>query len=144
MKVGVVMMATADGADTASVAKKVEQLGFDSFWLPEHPILPVHYTTKYPLSDDGRIPDFYGQMVDPLVGLACAASVTSTIKLATGICLIPERDTLVTAKAVATLDHFRMAVCCSASGWAGCVRKPRSWVRSLPRVGGVPKKVSWP
>lgn len=106
MKIGINMLATAQAADVAAVAHKAEALGFESFWLPEHPVLPVHYTSRYPFSEDGIIPDIYGQFVDPLIGLSFAAAVTTKLKLATGICLIPERDPIVTAKAVATLDHY--------------------------------------
>jgi len=106
MKIGINMMATAQAADVTAVARKAEALGFESLWLPEHPILPVHYTSRYPFSEDGVIPEIFGQFVDPLIGLSFAAAVTTKLKLATGICLIPERDPIVTAKAVATLDHY--------------------------------------
>lgn len=106
MKIGLVMIATEQAVDTATVARKAEELGFDSLWLPEHPIVPVRYATRYPFSDDGSIPDFFAHMVDPFIGLSLAAAVTTTLKLGTGVCLIPERDPLVTAKVVATLDHY--------------------------------------
>jgi probable F420-dependent oxidoreductase len=106
MKIGLLMLATAQAAEVGAVAQKAEALGFDSFWLPEHPVIPVHYKSRFPYTEDGVIPDLYAQFVDPFVGLSFAAAVTKTIKLGTAICLVPERDPLVTAKAVATLDHY--------------------------------------
>jgi len=106
MKIGVFMFETEYSADPAVLAKKAEELGFDSFWVPEHAIIPIKYTSRYPGSEDGIIPDAYGRIVDPFVALARASAVTKTIKLGTGICLIPERNPLLLAKEVATLDHF--------------------------------------
>ena len=106
MKIGVLMLATAQAAEVGAVAQKAETLGFDSLWLPEHPVIPVHYKSRFPYTEDGIIPDLYAQFVDPFVGLSFAAAATTTIKLGTAICLVPEREPLVTAKAVATLDHY--------------------------------------
>jgi len=106
MKVGVFLLASEQTADPAIVAKKAEELGFASFWVPEHPILPVHYTSRYPASPDGRIPAAVGIIADPFVALARASAVTSTIQLGTGVCLIPERNPLLLAKEVATLDCY--------------------------------------
>jgi len=106
MKVGVFLLASESSADPAVVARKAEELGFDSFWVPEHPIIPVKYTTRYPGSADGRLPVAAAQIADPFVALARASAVTKTIQLGTGICLIPERNPLLLAKEVATLDHF--------------------------------------
>jgi probable F420-dependent oxidoreductase len=106
MKVGVFLLPSERSADPAVVAKRAEELGFASFWVPEHPILPVHYTSRYPASPDGRIPAAVGIIADPFVALARASAVTKTIQLGTGICLIPERNPLLLAKEVATLDYF--------------------------------------
>jgi probable F420-dependent oxidoreductase len=106
MNVGVFLLASEQAADPAIVAKKAEELGFASFWVPEHAILPVHYTSRYPASPDGRIPAAVGVIADPFVALARASATTSTIKLGTGVCLIPERNPLMLAKEVATLDHY--------------------------------------
>jgi probable F420-dependent oxidoreductase len=106
MNIGVFVFATDSSADPAVVAQKAEALGFASFWVPEHPIIPIRYTSRYPGSADGVIPDAYGRIVDPFVALARASGVTKTIKLGTGICLIPERNPLLLAKEVATLDRF--------------------------------------
>jgi probable F420-dependent oxidoreductase len=106
MKVGIFVFATDASADPAVLAKRAEELGFASFWVPEHPVIPIKYTSRYPGSADGVIPDAYGRIVDPFVALARASAVTKTIQLGTGICLIPERNPLLLAKEVATLDRY--------------------------------------
>lgn len=106
MNIGVFnYISTAYSADTAVLAKRAEELGYDSFWIPEHPIMPVTYASRLSFYPEG-VPDFYAEMVDPFVALARASAVTKTIKLGTGICLVPERNPLLLAKEVATLDHF--------------------------------------
>jgi probable F420-dependent oxidoreductase len=105
MKVGIFhYLSTAYSIDPAVLAKRAEELGFDSLWLPEHPIFPVTTVSPFPLG--GPIPHFYAEIIDPFVGLARASAVTQTIKLGTGICLVPERNPLLLAKEIATLDHF--------------------------------------
>jgi probable F420-dependent oxidoreductase len=105
MKVGIFhYLSTAYSIDPAVLAKRAEELGFDSIWLPEHPIFPVTTVSPFPLG--GPIPHFYAEIIDPFVGLARASAVTQTIKLGTGICLVPERNPLLLAKEIATLDHF--------------------------------------
>jgi alkanesulfonate monooxygenase SsuD/methylene tetrahydromethanopterin reductase-like flavin-dependent oxidoreductase (luciferase family) len=105
MRVGIFhYLSTAYSINPAVLAQRAEELGFDSFWLPEHPIMPVTTVTPYPLG--GPIPDFFAALIDPFVGLARASTVTKTIKLGTGICLVPERNPLLLAKEIATLDHF--------------------------------------
>jgi probable F420-dependent oxidoreductase len=105
MNVGIFhYLSTAYSIDPAVLAKRAEELGFDSLWLPEHPIFPVTTGSPFPLG--GPIPHFYAEIIDPFVGLARASAVTQTIKLGTGICLVPERNPLLLAKEIATLDHF--------------------------------------
>jgi len=105
MNVGLVhYLSTAYAIDPAVLAKRAEELGFDSLWLPEHPIMPVRTVTPFPLG--GPIPAFYADFIDPFVGLTRASAVTTTLKLGTGICLVPERNPLLLAKEIATLDHF--------------------------------------
>lgn len=106
MKIGVFIFPTATSIDVATLAKHAEAAGFESLWIPEHPVLPVNPKTPFPGSPDGVIPAVYAELVDPFIGLATAASVTTTIKLGTGICLVPERNPLITAKEIATLDHY--------------------------------------
>ena len=105
MSVGIFVFQTGESVDSAILAKHAEELGFESFWVPEHAIIPVHTTSPYAGSPDGVIPDAYGRIVDPFVALARASAVTQTIKLGTGICLVPEHNPLHLAKVIATLDH---------------------------------------
>lgn len=106
MDVGLNMSISTNSIDVAEIAAKAEALGFESIWLPEHPVMPVNTASKYPGSPDGSIPDYMSDMADPYIGLARASAVTTNIKLGTGITLIPERNPLVLAGAIATLDRF--------------------------------------
>jgi probable F420-dependent oxidoreductase len=106
MKIGVNMTLSSQSIDVAVLARKAESLGFESLWLPEHPIIPVHVTTRYQGSPDGAIPPSMSDIADPFVGLARASAVTTTLKLGTGICLVPERHPLLLAKEIASLDYF--------------------------------------
>ena len=106
MKIGVNMTFSSRSIDVAVIAQKAESLGFESLWLPEHPVIPVHVTTRYQGSPDGAIPPSMSDIADPFLALARASAVTTTIKLGTGICLVPERNPLLLAKEIATLDHF--------------------------------------
>jgi probable F420-dependent oxidoreductase len=91
--------------DPAFMAKKAEDLGFDSIWYAEHPAVPVHSDSPFP-STGGEIPWTYSHFTEPYIALARASAVTSTIKLATGITLVPERNPLLLAKEIATLDLY--------------------------------------
>jgi probable F420-dependent oxidoreductase len=106
MKIGVSMTISSRSIPVTVLAQKAESLGFESVWLPEHPVIPVHATTRYPGSADGAIPAFMSDLMDPFIGLAQAAAVTQTLKLGTGICLVPERNPLLLAKEIATLDRL--------------------------------------
>jgi probable F420-dependent oxidoreductase len=104
MNVGISVPLPAYHVDVAMMARKAEELGFESLWCAEHPIIPVHTTSRFPGSADGIIPESYSHFVDPFVALGRASGVTATIKLATGIVLVPERHPLLLAKEIATLD----------------------------------------
>ena len=106
MNIGISTFPTDYSADVAVIAKRAEDLGFESFWVPEHPILPVKGSSPWPGSADGVIPKVYADIVDPFVALGRASAVTTTLKLGTGICLVPERNPLLLAKEVATLDMY--------------------------------------
>ncbi len=106
IKIGIFVFTTSESQDTAVLAKRAEALGFESFWVPEHPIIPVYTTSAPRSSPDGSIAEPYRQIIDPFMALARASGSTRTIKLGTGICLIPERNPLVLAKEVASLDHL--------------------------------------
>jgi len=106
MKIGVMAFPTEYPVDTAVIAERAEELGFESLWVGEHPIMPVHTTSPFPGSPDGVIPPTYSWFVDPFVALARASGVTRSMKLGTGITLVPERNPLLLAKEIATLDHL--------------------------------------
>ncbi len=99
------MFATDQTMDVVSLAREVEARGFDSFYLPEHTHIPVSRRTPPP-TGDAVLPEEYKRTLDPFVALAAAASVTTRIRLGTGIALPAQREPIVTAKAVATLDHL--------------------------------------
>ena len=105
MSVGTSVPLPAYTVDVAFVARKAEELGFDSLWYAEHPILPVHSESPFPATG-GAIPDTYRHFTDPFIALARASGVTTKIKLGTGIVLVPERNPLVMAKEIAALDQF--------------------------------------
>ena len=106
MSIGISTPLPAYKVNAAVTASKAEELGFDSIWYAEHPVMPVHTTSPFAASADGVIPETYAHFADPFIALAQASGATSTIKLATGITLIPERNPLVLAKTVSTLDLF--------------------------------------
>jgi len=105
MTVGVSVPLPAYTVDAAFIGRKAEELGFESLWYAEHPILPVHSDSPFP-GTGGEIPWTYRHFSDPFIALARASGVTSKIKLCTGITLVPERNPLVLAKEIAALDLY--------------------------------------
>ena len=104
MEVGIFMALSSQALDVADLARQAEAVGFESLWLPEHPVMPVHSNSRYHGSPDGSIPEYMSDLVDPYMALARAAAVTRNLKLGTIISLIPERNPLLTAKVISTLD----------------------------------------
>jgi probable F420-dependent oxidoreductase len=102
MKIGVQIFATDYSIRPAALAKVAEERGFESLWFPEHSHIPASRLSPWPGGAD--LPKMYYDVMDPFVSLGSAASVTSTIKLCTGICLVIQRDPIQLAKEVATLD----------------------------------------
>ena len=105
MRHGITIFATDQTIDLVRLAREIEDRGFDSLYLPEHTHIPVSRLTPPPTGDD-ELREEYKRTLDPFVALAAAAAVTSRIRLGTGIALPAQREPIVTAKAVATLDHF--------------------------------------
>src|SRR5579863_4631043 len=118
MDIGFLMAATTQSGDLAEIARTAESLGYESLWIPEHPVIPVARTTPFPIGD-GKLPDHYTRWVDPFIALTVAATVTKKIKLGTGICLLPEREPLITAKLIASLDFYSngRVVIGAGAGW---------------------------
>jgi probable F420-dependent oxidoreductase len=102
MELGLAHFPTDYGMQPAELARRAEELGFDSLFFTEHTHIPVSRGTPYP--GGGELPREYSHIIDPFVGLAAAAAATERLKVGTGVCLIIERDPIVTAKEVATLD----------------------------------------
>lgn len=93
--------------DPAVVAKRAEELGFESYWLPEHAIIPKGSADLYPGKEPGApTPGYIFDMPDPLIGLSRASAVTREIRLGTGVALVPERNPLTAAIEIASLDHY--------------------------------------
>lgn len=105
MRIGVTMFTTDLAMDPVELARAAEERGFHSLYVPEHTHIPTARTTPAPTGDD-ELADEYRRTLDPFVALAAAGAVTGRLRLGTGICLPAERDAIVTAKEVATLDHL--------------------------------------
>jgi probable F420-dependent oxidoreductase len=109
MKFGIMFANTGHGAGQAgakAVATAAEAGGFEAIWVVEHVVVPSGYESKYPYDPSGKMAggaeDF--DLPDPLIWLAYAAAHTERIRLATGILIVPQRNPVITAKEVATLD----------------------------------------
>jgi probable F420-dependent oxidoreductase len=102
MKYGITMFPTDYSVAPGTLARAIEERGFESFWVPEHSHFPVSDMT--PGRDSGGLPNMYYDVVDPFVALAMAAEATERIRLGTSICLVVQRDPIQTAKLVASLD----------------------------------------
>lgn len=90
-----------------AVGREVEARGFESIWVPEHVVLFDEYESSYPYSPDGRFPGGADSgMLEPLTALTYLAAVTDRVRLGTGICLVPQRNPVYTAKAVTDLDSL--------------------------------------
>jgi probable F420-dependent oxidoreductase len=97
--------ATAEGA--AAIATEAERCGLESVWSVEHAVIPDGYQSQYPYSDSGKIPGSQdADIPDPLIWLAYAAALTTEVRLATGILIVPQRNPVVLAKECATLDKL--------------------------------------
>ena len=104
MDCGVTMFATDYAMRVDDLARESEARGFESIWFPEHTHIPVSRRSPWPGGAD--LPKEYWHTVDLFVAMATAAAVTKTIKVASGICLLVERDPITTAKEVASIDHL--------------------------------------
>ena len=102
MHLGICTFVTEYSIDPVRLGRLAEERGFDSIFFPEHTHIPVSRDTPYPAG--GELPREYSHMLDPFVALGAVASATERIELGTGVVLAIERDPIVTAKEVATLD----------------------------------------
>jgi probable F420-dependent oxidoreductase len=101
---GVAVFPTDYAVEPGKLARMVEERGFESLFFPEHTHIPTSRKTPYPAG--GELPREYSHTYDPFVALTAAAAATEKLLLATGICLVIERDPIVTAKEVASLDRL--------------------------------------
>ncbi len=104
MKFGVAIFPTGDTLGPAELAREVEVRGFESLLFPEHTHIPVSRATPWPGGDD--IPREYPRNMDPFVAMAAAATATNTLNVGTGICLVIQRDPIILAKEVASVDYI--------------------------------------
>lgn len=104
MHIGVFHFPTAYGIDVAELAQALEARGLESLFVCEHTHIPLSRRSPFP--GGGALPKRYIHSYDPFVALSFAAAATRSLKLGTGICLVPQRDPIVTAKSVATLDRL--------------------------------------
>jgi probable F420-dependent oxidoreductase len=102
VKLGAAVFPTDETLLPGEVARLVEERGLESLWFPEHTHIPASRETPYPAGGD--LPSMYWRTLDPFVALTAAAAATTQLRLGTGICLVVERDPIITAKEVASLD----------------------------------------
>lgn len=133
MNIGILTPATAETKNIAEIAQRVEGLGFESLWIPEHPVIPVGFKTQLP--GGGTLPTHYNRWADPFIALTVAATATKHLKLATGICLLPERNALMTAKVIATLDMY--------SGGRVILGVGAGWLREETEAMGSNFRLRW-
>ncbi|RPH78605.1 MAG: LLM class flavin-dependent oxidoreductase, partial [Candidatus Rokuibacteriota bacterium] len=103
MDFGAAIFFTDYSMGPGELGRALEERGFESLWAPEHSHIPLSRRSPFP--QGGDLPKKYYDVMDPFVTLATAAAVTTRLKVATGICLVVQRDPIQTAKAVATLDQ---------------------------------------
>jgi probable F420-dependent oxidoreductase len=107
MHLGLTIFPTDQTIDPVELAREAEARGFESLWFPEHSHIPTSRATPWGGNPAAPpLPEHYWRTHDPFVALGACAAVTSEIKLATGICLVAQRDPIHTAKEVASLDRI--------------------------------------
>ena len=102
MQFGVTSFLTDRSIGPVELARALEERGLDSLYLPEHTHIPTSRASPWP--GGGDLPEEYRRCLDPFVALTAAAAVTKKLRVGTGVCLVAQRDPIVTAKCVATLD----------------------------------------
>ncbi len=105
LQLGITMIASDQSMNVIELATACEERGFSSLWYPEHTHIPVSRETAPP-TGDAELPIEYTRTLDPLVAIAAGAAVTDSLRFGTGILLPAQREPIVTAKAIATIDHL--------------------------------------
>jgi probable F420-dependent oxidoreductase len=137
MKIGLLVSPNERSVNPADLARAAEALGFESLWLPDHSVMPVHTATALPEARPGEsgIPEMYYHICDPFVAMAMAAAATTRLTIATGVLLVPERNPLLTANELATLDRF--------SGGRVLLGIGAGWLREESEILGVDFDHRW-
>ena len=135
MEMGLSLFSTEQSGPVGEIAAEVERLGFESLWFPEHMLIPVHYQSRYKRTADGKVPESFAHLPDPFIAAAMAAQATERLRVATGICILPQRDVIATAKAAATLDLH--------SGGRFIMGVGAGWFPEEAEILGVPFKRRW-
>ena len=104
LKIGAVMFFTTYSMRPAELGRVLEERGFESLWVPEHTHIPSSRSSAYPIG--GALIRPYYDLMDPFLALNAAATVTTRLKIGTGIALVTQRDPIVTAKMVSTIDQL--------------------------------------
>jgi probable F420-dependent oxidoreductase len=133
MDVGLLLVATTRTGHLPTLARRAEELGLESLWIPDHPVIPVGFQTRSQFVS--VLPEHYGRWLDPFVALTVAAASTTRLKLATGICLFPERHPLITAKEIASLDQV--------SGGRVILGVGAGWLREETEAMGAEFRTRW-
>ncbi len=110
MKIGVGAFIDETTPPPDLIGRRCEELGFESIWLPEHPVMPNFQPPQTSVTErvfeNQQVPDWYTRIPDPFVTLMAVAAATTRLRLGTGVCLVPEHEPITLAKTVATLDFF--------------------------------------
>jgi probable F420-dependent oxidoreductase len=133
VKIGIATNITWYGAPVIDVAKTAETLGFESLWMGEHIVIPVHVAK--PVRHGVRLPESYRHMPDPFIWLTAAAVSTSRLKLGLDICLVPQRNPLILAKEAASLDRISAGRLVLGVG--------SGWIEEEAEIMGVPSRSRW-
>jgi probable F420-dependent oxidoreductase len=104
VKLAAAIFPTDETLPPQELAPLLEERGFESLWFPEHTHIPASRETPYPAGGD--LPPIYWRALDPFIALTAAALATTSLRIGTGVCLVIERDPIITAKEVASLDQI--------------------------------------
>jgi len=135
VKIGINYPAGPASLAPARFARLLEELGFESMWAGEHPVIPAEIHGDYPQLVDGDLPESYKRVGDPLICLAQAAAVTQRLRVGTGVCLVTERNPLLLAGELATLDAL--------SGGRVILGAGAGWLREELEVMGTDFATRW-
>jgi len=135
LKIGISMSATESLGDFGVLANKIEDLEFESVWLPEHPVIPVEHSSKYVGTADGSIPSQMYHQVNPLIALSRASATTTHLGLGTAVNLVTEHNPIDLAKEIATLDFY--------SGGRFYLGVGTGWFREEAEIMGVDFDHRW-